>query len=47
MYQKEKIHSNTEKMNMVLTALRDWDNAFGNKNKMPYQSVSSILLVLI
>lgn len=30
------IHSNTEKLNRMLTASRDWDNIFDNTNKMHY-----------
>lgn len=32
----ETIHSNTKKLNGMLTGSRDWDNTFDNKNKMHY-----------
>lgn len=32
----ETIHSNSKKLNGMLTVWRDWDNTFDNKNKMHY-----------
>lgn len=42
----ETSHGNTEKPNSTLT-VSDWENTFDNSKKMHYESVSSILLVLI